>query len=58
MRLHAAFDLHGNNNFLAIIDGTGKRVFKKKLVNDPQLIVEVLKAYKKGIVGIVGGVDL
>lgn len=29
--LYAGFDLHGNSNYLGIIDGDGKRVFGKKL---------------------------
>ena len=53
MRLYAAFDLHGNNNYLAIIDGEGKRVFKKKLSNEPGLILDVLRPFKKKVIGIV-----
>ena len=33
-QLYAGCDLHGNNNFIGIVDGEGKRVFKKKLSND------------------------
>ena len=32
--LYAECDLHGNSNFLGILDGRGKRVFSKKLAND------------------------
>jgi hypothetical protein len=32
--LYAGCDLYGNNNLIGIIDGEGKRVFKKKLSND------------------------
>jgi hypothetical protein len=35
MPLYAASDLHANNNFIAILDEQGKRVFKSKLPNDP-----------------------
>jgi hypothetical protein len=38
MKLYAGFDLHSSNSYLAIIDEKGKRVFKKKLRNDPDLI--------------------
>ena len=31
MKLYAGFDLHGNNNYLGIIDKQGKKVFKKRL---------------------------
>ena len=34
MQLCAGIDLHSSNNFLAIIDENGKRVFKKKLSNE------------------------
>jgi transposase len=53
MRLYAGFDLHGNNNYLAIIDGEGKRIFKKKLSNDPRLILDALRPFKKKVGGIV-----
>ena len=53
MRLYAAFDLHGNNNFLAVIDRDGKRIFGRRLLNDRDRILEVLKPYKKDLTGIV-----
>ena len=53
MRLYAAFDLHGNNNFLAVIDRDGRRIFSKRLLNDPERIVDALKPYKKDLTGIV-----
>lgn len=51
--LYAGSDLHGNNNLIGIIDGQGKRVFKKRLPNDPQLVREVFEPFKEDIVGIV-----
>ena len=53
MKLYTAFDLHSNNSYLGIIDESGKRVFKKKLANDPTVIIEALKPFKKDISGIV-----
>jgi len=53
MELYAAFDLHANNNFFALIDQDGSRVFKKKLYNDRGLILEVLRPYREEIVSIV-----
>lgn len=47
MTLYAAFDLHSNNNHLAIVDETGKRIFKKKLVNDPEIILKTLKPHQQ-----------
>ena len=52
-QLYVASDLHGNNNLLGIIDGEGRRIFKKSLPNDPLLIGDVLKPFKEEIVGIV-----
>lgn len=53
MKLYTAFDLHSSNSYLAIIDEQGQRVHKKKLANDPEIIIESLKPYKEEIVGIV-----
>mgnify|MGYP001594972553 CR=1 FL=1 len=52
MKLYTGFDLHSTNNYLAIIDKNGKRVFKKKMPNDSEQILAVLKPYKHDIVGI------
>ncbi|HET6461277.1 MAG TPA: IS110 family transposase [Syntrophales bacterium] len=46
-------DLHSSNSYLGIIDETGKRVFKRKLPNDPEMILAALAPYKNEIVGIV-----
>ena len=51
-QLYVASDLHSNNNLVGIIDGEGKRIFKKKLPNDPLLISDVLKPFKGEIIGI------
>ena len=53
MELYAAFDLHANNNFFALIDQDGSRVFRKKLSNDRGLILEVLRPYREQIASIV-----
>jgi len=45
-------DLHGNNNFVAIVDRRGKRLDQDKLPNDLFVIQDFLKPYKKDIVGI------
>lgn len=52
-RLYAGFDLHSSNNYLAIIDEGGKRVFARKLENDSERIVAALRPHRKRIVGIV-----
>jgi transposase len=51
--LYAGCDLHGNNNLIGIIDGEGKRVFKKKLSNDLALVRDTLKPFQEELVGIV-----
>jgi len=53
MPLYAGLDLHANSNYLAIVAGDGKRVFKKKLPNDPQQILEALRPYQGDLVGLV-----
>ncbi len=53
MELYGAFDLHSNNNNLGIIDSNDKRVYKKKLPNDPQTILTTLEPYKDNLEGLV-----
>ena len=53
MRLYAGFDLHSSNTYLGIIDEDGKRVFKKKLSNDREVILNALAPYKDNMAGIV-----
>jgi transposase len=53
MKLYVAFDLHSNNSYLAIIDENGKRVFHRKMQNDPQLVVQIPVPFKNDIEGIV-----
>ena len=52
MRLYAAFDLHSSSSYLGISDEKGKRIFKKKLPNDPARIKEALRPFKAEIEGI------
>jgi transposase len=51
--LYAGSDLHSNNNFLGIIDEQGKKIFKKRLLNDPGVVLANLEPFKKKMVGIV-----
>jgi transposase len=50
MKLYSAIDLHSSNNYLGIIDEKRKKVFKQKLPNDRECILEALKPYRDGIV--------
>ncbi len=52
MKLYTGFDLHSTNNYLAIIDAKGKKVYKKKLRNDPDCILTALRPYKDDVTGI------
>jgi len=52
-QLYAGCDLHSNSNFVGIVDEQGKRIFKKRVANEPQLILEALRPYQEEIVGIV-----
>jgi len=51
MRLYAGFDLHSSNTYLGIVDEDGKRVFKKKLSNDREVILNTLAPYKDSMAG-------
>ncbi len=53
MKLYTGFDLHSSNNYLAIVDEKGKRVYKRRLENDPEIILTALMPHKKKIIGIV-----
>jgi len=52
-KLFGAFDLHSNNNHLAIIDGEDNRVYRKKLPNQPDVILAELEPYRDCLTGIV-----
>ena len=53
MKLYSGIDLHSTNSYLAIIDETGKRVFREKLPNDIATITEKLSFYSGTLEGIV-----
>jgi len=53
MKLYVGDDLHSSNNYLAIIDEKGKRVFHRKLPSDTATIINTLAPYEGTIAGIV-----
>ena len=53
MGLYAGCDLHAKSNFWGIINGEGKRVFKRKLGNDPEGILEALRPFQGDLEGVV-----
>ena len=53
MKLYAAIDLHANNNYMGIIDESDTRMYKRKLPNQPDVILAELEPFKQHISGIV-----
>lgn len=53
MELYAGIDLHSTSNHLGIIDDSDRRVFRKKLTNAPNLILETLAPFKENLKGVV-----
>lgn len=53
MQLYAGIDLHSNNNFIGVIDGEDRRVFKQKLPNCLPSILSCLKPFKNDLAGVV-----
>ncbi len=51
--LYAGIDLHANNNYLGISDYEDRRVFKRKLPNNMDTILQNLNPFKKELAGIV-----
>jgi len=53
MGLYGGLDLHGKSTFVGIVDGEGKRVYKKKLPNDPDILLDELSPFREDIIGLV-----
>ena len=53
MRYYAGLDLHSNNTYLGILDAKGTKVYKDKVQNHLQMILNVFKPYQKSIAGAV-----
>jgi transposase len=53
MKLYAGIDLHSNNNYLAISDDQGNRLYNKRLPNQPDVILAELEPYRNDLEGIV-----
>jgi transposase len=53
MQMYAATDLHSQNNYMAIIDEEGRKIFTRKLPNERGAILGALNQHKKFIVGVV-----
>jgi len=48
MGLYAGCDLHAKSNYWGVVDGEGRRVFKKKVGNEGEKILEMLKRFGGG----------
>lgn len=53
MQFYAGIDLHSSNNYMAVIDAEGKKVFKQKMSNEPDIILSKLDNFREGVVGVV-----
>lgn len=53
MPVYAGFDLHANNNYLGVVDENGKKIFKKKLPNEPGMILNALDPFRQDLAGVV-----
>jgi transposase len=53
MKLYSGIDLHANNHVVGLVDEKGKRMLKKKLINEPELTLNLLEPYREELVGIV-----
>jgi transposase len=47
MELHCGVDLHGDNGYYGIVDETGKRIFKKRLPNRLDEVLETLAPHRE-----------
>ena len=53
MRLYTAFDVHSSSSVVAVVDEDGKRVLSKKVGNDPDEVVRILRPLHGEVVGVV-----
>lgn len=53
MEVYAGIDLPANNSYLGVLDADGKRFFKKKVPNDPEMIPGALDPVRGDLAGVV-----
>ena len=53
MELYAGLDLHSRNTYIGILDKELKRIFKKRVANDLEIILATLSPYGDKLKGIV-----
>jgi hypothetical protein len=49
MKLYSGIDLHSSKSYLAIVDETGKRIFKEKASNDIRAIVQSFEPFRNDL---------
>ena len=53
MELYSGLDLHSRNTYIGILDTDFKRVFKKRVFNNLNLILETLEPFRDQLKGLV-----
>ena len=53
MTVYVGVDLHSNNNYVGIINQANEVLFKKKMPNDLNKVLDVLEPFRNDIAGIV-----
>ena len=53
MELYAGMDLHARNTYVGIMDSNSRRIFKKRVANDLELILSTLEPFREDLRGIV-----
>ena len=51
-RLYSGMDLHSSNTYIGILDQDKQRIFKKRVPNELDLIVQAIKPFRKNLAGI------
>lgn len=52
-QLYCGIDLHGNNNFIAMLDDQDRTVFRKRVRNDLGAVLEVIEPCREQVKGVV-----
>ncbi len=52
MKLYGGIDLHSTNNYIVLLDESGKTIYNKRLSNDLEYIQQELKPYQDKIVNL------
>jgi transposase len=53
MELYVAFDVHSSSSVLAVVDEDGRRLFSKKVRNDPESVVKLVDGLEGQVMGVV-----